>query len=101
MRNSENNTGMLTRWMFASIVFLSIPNLGVGQDAGPWSVIYEGMGWTESGGGDNGSSSSTGTEDDEASFGDNVTDTPVDGGLSLLLAAGAAYGARRLRRRRD
>ena len=26
---------------------------------------------------------------------------PVDGGLSLLLAAGAAYGARRLRRRRD
>ena len=24
---------------------------------------------------------------------------PVDGGLSLLLAAGAAYGARRLRRR--
>jgi hypothetical protein len=26
-------------------------------------------------------------------------DIPVDGGLSLLLAAGAAYGARRLRRR--
>ncbi len=26
-------------------------------------------------------------------------DVPVDGGLSLLLAAGAAYGARRLRRR--
>jgi len=26
---------------------------------------------------------------------------PVDGGLSLLLAAGAAYGARRLRRRMD
>jgi hypothetical protein len=26
---------------------------------------------------------------------------PIDGGLSLLLAAGAAYGARRLRRRRD
>ena len=26
---------------------------------------------------------------------------PVDGGLSLLLAAGAAYGARRLRRRKD
>lgn len=25
---------------------------------------------------------------------------PVDGGLSLLLAAGAAYGARRLRRRK-
>jgi hypothetical protein len=27
-------------------------------------------------------------------------DIPVDGGLSLLLAAGAAYGARRLRRRK-
>lgn len=26
---------------------------------------------------------------------------PVDGGLSLLLAAGAAYGARRLRRKKD
>ncbi len=26
---------------------------------------------------------------------------PVDGGLSLLLAAGAAYGARRLRRRKS
>ena len=26
---------------------------------------------------------------------------PVDGGLSLLLAAGAAYGVRRVRRRRD
>lgn len=34
--------------------------------------------------------------------GDGVTgDVPVDGGLSLLLAAGAAYGARRVRRRRD
>jgi hypothetical protein len=27
------------------------------------------------------------------------TDVPVDGGLSLLLAAGAAYGAGRLRRK--
>lgn len=26
---------------------------------------------------------------------------PVDGGLTLLLAAGAAYGARRLRRHRE
>ena len=30
--------------------------------------------------------------------GDGTT-VPVDGGLSVLLAAGAAYGARRLRRR--
>jgi hypothetical protein len=31
--------------------------------------------------------------------GPNPGGVPVDGGLSLLLAAGAAYGARRLRRR--
>ena len=29
-----------------------------------------------------------------------MSDTPVDGGISLLLAAGAAYGVGRLRRRR-
>ena len=28
-----------------------------------------------------------------------VADVPVDGGISLLLAAGAAYGVRRVRRR--
>ncbi|RYU76100.1 PID-CTERM protein-sorting domain-containing protein [Hymenobacter persicinus] len=28
-----------------------------------------------------------------------VTDVPVDGGASLLLAAGAAYGLKKLRRR--
>jgi hypothetical protein len=33
-------------------------------------------------------------------FDDNVVDTPVDGGLSLLLAAGAAYGVSRLRRQK-
>lgn len=32
---------------------------------------------------------------------DGDAQTPVDGGLSLLLAAGAAYGARRLRRRKS
>jgi hypothetical protein len=44
-----------------------------------------------------------GTEDDGGgiTFDDNTNDMPIDGGLSLLLAAGAAYGARRLRRRRD
>ena len=31
-------------------------------------------------------------------FDDNVADVPVDGGLTLLLAAGAALGARRVRR---
>lgn len=30
--------------------------------------------------------------------GDGETQVPIDGGLSLLLAAGAAYGARRLRK---
>jgi hypothetical protein len=35
--------------------------------------------------------------DDVPSLGGSI---PVDGGLSLLLAAGAAYGARRLRRRK-
>ena len=33
-------------------------------------------------------------------FEDDVVDTPVDGGLSLLLAAGAAYGVSRLRRQK-
>ena len=30
---------------------------------------------------------------------DNVADAPIDGGLSLLLAAGLGYGVKRLRRR--
>ena len=30
-----------------------------------------------------------------------MRDVPVDGGLSLLLAAGAAYGGRRLHRKRN
>ena len=30
---------------------------------------------------------------------DNVTDAPIDGGLSLLLAVGLGYGVKRLRRR--
>jgi hypothetical protein len=100
MRKSENNTGILNRWIFASIVFLSTPNLGVGQDAGPRSDIYEGMGYS-SGGGDDGGSADSGMETNDNGFDDNVNDIPVDGGLSLLLAAGAVYGAMRLRRRRD
>ncbi|SHJ13232.1 hypothetical protein SAMN02745146_2384 [Hymenobacter daecheongensis DSM 21074] len=31
--------------------------------------------------------------------GPNAENVPIDGGVSLLLAAGAAYGLRRLRRR--
>lgn len=35
---------------------------------------------------------------DGPGFDDNVSDVPVDGGLSLLLAAGAALGASKLHR---
>ena len=36
------------------------------------------------------------------SFGpDDVTDAPIDGGLSLLVAAGVGYGAKRLRKKKD
>ena len=34
------------------------------------------------------------------SFTPDVLDNPIDGGLSLLLGAGAAYGAKKLRDRR-
>lgn len=30
-------------------------------------------------------------------FGDDVDDVPIDGGLSLLVAAGIGYGARKLK----
>lgn len=30
-------------------------------------------------------------------FGDDVNDVPVDGGLSLLIAAGVGYGAKKAR----
>lgn len=33
-------------------------------------------------------------------FGDDVEDVPVDGGLSLLVAAGVGYGAKKLREMR-
>ena len=39
-----------------------------------------------------------GVETEGPGFDDNVADVPVDGGLTLLLAAGAALGARRVRR---
>lgn len=33
-------------------------------------------------------------------FGDDVDDVPLDGGLSLLVAAGVGYGAKKLRARK-
>ena len=33
-------------------------------------------------------------------FGDDVDDVPIDGGLSLLVAAGVGYGAKKLREKR-
>ncbi len=33
-------------------------------------------------------------------FGDDVEDVPIDGGLSLLVAAGIGYGAKRLKNRK-
>ncbi len=32
-------------------------------------------------------------------FGDDVDDVPVDGGLSLLVAAGVGYGVKKLKKR--
>jgi hypothetical protein len=37
------------------------------------------------------------TNADRDSDSDNTTDAPIDGGLSILLIAGAAYGAKRVR----
>ena len=34
-------------------------------------------------------------------FGDDVEDVPIDGGLSLLVAAGVGYGAKKLKDRRN
>jgi hypothetical protein len=33
--------------------------------------------------------------------GDDVLDVPVDGGLSLLIAAGVGYGAKKLKEKRN
>ena len=34
-------------------------------------------------------------------FDDDVLDTPIDGGLSLLVAAGVGYGAKKLKEKRS
>lgn len=36
----------------------------------------------------------------QPSFTDDVSDVPVDGGLSLLVAAGVGYGAKKIREKR-
>ena len=36
----------------------------------------------------------------QPSFTDDVSDVPVDGGLSLLVAAGVGYGAKKIRDKR-
>jgi hypothetical protein len=36
-----------------------------------------------------------------AGFTDDVMDTPIDGGLSLLVAAGVGYGAKQLKRKKS
>ena len=33
-------------------------------------------------------------------FGDDVNDVPIDGGLSLLVAAGVGYGAKKIKEKR-
>jgi hypothetical protein len=33
-------------------------------------------------------------------FGDDVSDVPLDGGISLLVAAGIGYGARKMHKQR-
>lgn len=92
------------RFFMSVLLTISLFSYANAQDgvAGPWSVINEEFASSGSGT-DVGGSSNMGTEDDGGgiTFDDNTNDMPIDGGLSLLLAAGAAYGARRLRRRRD
>ena len=38
---------------------------------------------------------SSGLLNAQPGFDDDVTDTPIDGGISLLVGAGAAYGAKK------
>jgi hypothetical protein len=38
---------------------------------------------------------------DSPGFGDDVGDVPIDGGISILLGAGLAYGAARLRKKKE
>ena len=38
---------------------------------------------------------------DSPGFGDDIGDVPIDGGISILLGAGFAYGAARLRKKKE
>jgi hypothetical protein len=38
---------------------------------------------------------------DAPGFGDDIGDVPIDGGISLLVGAGLAYGAARLRKKKE
>lgn len=38
---------------------------------------------------------------DTPGFGDDIGDVPIDGGISLLVGAGFAYGAARLRKKKE
>ena len=38
---------------------------------------------------------------DAPGFGDDIGDVPIDGGISLLVGAGYAYGAARLRKKKE
>ena len=45
--------------------------------------------------------SNDGGSADAPGFGDDIGDVPIDGGISLLVGAGFAYGAARLRKKKE
>lgn len=45
--------------------------------------------------------SDDGSSADAPGFGDDIGDVPIDGGISLLVGAGFAYGAARLRKKKE
>jgi hypothetical protein len=45
--------------------------------------------------------SDDGVSADAPGFGDDIGDVPIDGGISLLVGAGFAYGAARLRKKKE
>ena len=45
--------------------------------------------------------SDDGCSADAPGFGDDIGDVPIDGGISLLVGAGFAYGAARLRKKKE
>jgi hypothetical protein len=95
-RKHAKKSKIVLRCALVAVFALVAATEGMSQDAGPWSVIYEGFG---------NEGMRTGDAESEATTNsgyDDIDDSgiPVDGGLSLLLAAGAAFGASRLRARK-